>query len=102
MGIQSSLIESRAVRNYARWNRKQIGTISQPEASSKLVYTRHNRPIRINFPLGQPKWNVFPEWIGRWPPACEAAEVISLGRTMWMLLQEVPQEDVAGLDLKVL
>ncbi|KAH8743741.1 hypothetical protein F5883DRAFT_609990 [Diaporthe sp. PMI_573] len=39
-------------------------------------------------------------WSRRWPRACKAAEVFSLGRTMWMLLQEVPQEDVKDLDPK--
>lgn len=77
-----------------------VEEISQPGASSRLVYTRYNGPTRVNLPMGRPEWNVFPEWNRRWPRACEAAEVYSLGRAMWMLLQEVPQDDIADLDPK--
>jgi hypothetical protein len=59
-----------------------VEEISQPGTSSKLVYTHYNGTVRVNFPMGRPKWNVFPEWSRRWPRACEAAEVFSLGRTM--------------------
>lgn len=65
---------------------------------SHLVYTKYKGPKRENLPGGRPAWNVFPEWSRRWPKACEVAEVFSLGRTMWMLLQQVPQEDVDHLD----
>ena len=66
--------------------------------TSELVYRRYRGPPRVNNFNGWPSWNVFPEWSRRWPRACEAAEVFSLGRTMWMLLQQVPQGDVQYLD----
>ncbi|OTA00521.1 hypothetical protein A9Z42_0006700 [Trichoderma parareesei] len=62
--------------------------------ASQLVYSRYQGPERVNLPRGRPAWNVFPEWSEKWPMAAEAAEVFSLGRTMWMLLQQVPQEDI--------
>ncbi|ROT38519.1 kinase-like protein [Sodiomyces alkalinus F11] len=77
------------------WDVDEVGGLGTP---SKLVYTQYQGPVRVNLPRGRPLWNVFPDWSKRWPKACEAAEVFSLGRTMWMLLQEVPQEDVEDLD----
>jgi hypothetical protein len=75
-----------------------VEEVDGPGAPSKLVYTHYQGPVRVNLPRGRPSWNVFPEWSRRWPRACEAAEVFSLGRTLWMLLQEVPQEEVEDLD----
>ncbi|KAH0495056.1 hypothetical protein TgHK011_008628 [Trichoderma gracile] len=63
----------------------------------RLVYTRYHGPERVNLPGGRPEWNVFPEWSEKWPKAAEAAEVFSLGRTMWMLLQQVLQDDIQHL-----
>lgn len=71
-----------------------VEEISQLGASPN---TRYNGPVRVNLAMGRPKLNVFTEWSRRWPRACETAEVFKLGRTMWMLLQEVPQEDIADL-----
>jgi hypothetical protein len=68
------------------------------EIAGKLVYTPYEGPKRVNITGGRPEWSVFPEWSKRWPRACEAAEVFSLGRTMWMLLNQVPQEEVEDLD----
>ncbi|KAI1169764.1 kinase-like protein [Nemania sp. FL0916] len=75
-----------------------VDEIQQPGAPSKLVYKKYHGKAQVNRPRGRPTWDVFPEWSKRWPRACEAAEVFSLGRTMWMLLQEVPQGDVQDLD----
>ncbi|KAH8749322.1 kinase-like domain-containing protein [Diaporthe sp. PMI_573] len=77
------------------WDVDEVDGLNAPP---RLVYTQYQGPVRVNLPRGRPAWNVFPEWSRRWPRACEAAEVFSLGRTMWMLLQEVPQEDVEDLD----
>jgi serine/threonine protein kinase len=79
------------------WDVDEVDGLNAPP---RLVYTQYQGPVRVNLPRGRPAWNVFPEWSRRWPRACEAAEVFSLGRTMWMLLQEVPQEDVEDLDPK--
>ncbi|KAL2043659.1 hypothetical protein N7G274_003966 [Stereocaulon virgatum] len=58
---------------------------ADPE-SGKLMYTRYQGPTRKNHKFGWPEWNVFPIWREECPRALEAAEVSSVGRTMWMLL----------------
>ncbi|PNY22471.1 Kinase-like protein, partial [Tolypocladium capitatum] len=75
-----------------------VDVVDIPGASTRLVYSRYQGPVRKNLPSSRPAWNVFPEWSRQWPRACEAAEVFSLGRTMWMLLQEAPQEEVEYLE----
>jgi serine/threonine protein kinase len=77
------------------WNVDEVDRLS---AHPRLLYTPYKGPARVKLPKGRPAWNVFPEWSRRWPRACEAAEVFSLGRTMRMLVQEVPQEDIEDLD----
>ena len=67
-------------------------------AVSKLVYERYAGHYRENLAWGRPKWNVYPFWSEFYPRALEAAEVFSLGRTMWMLLQQVAQSEVEDLD----
>lgn len=57
-------------------------------ATSMLVYKKYEGPPRQNL-WTWPKWNVFPIWREECPKALEKAEVFSLGRTMWMLLQQV-------------
>lgn len=60
----------------------------------KLVYEKYSGPYRENLAWGRPKWNVFPSWRDFYPRALDAAEVFSLGRTMWMLLEQVTQSEV--------
>ncbi|KAL8966584.1 MAG: hypothetical protein Q9197_005899, partial [Variospora fuerteventurae] len=60
----------------------------------KLVYEKYTGPYRENLAWGRPKWNVFPSWRDFYPRALDAAEVFSLGRTMWMLLEQVTQSEV--------
>ena len=67
-------------------------------AQPKLVYEKYRGPDRENLAWGRPKWNVFPHWRDSYPRALEAAEVFSLGRTMWMLLEQVTQSEVEDLD----
>ncbi|KAL8724400.1 MAG: hypothetical protein Q9166_007971 [cf. Caloplaca sp. 2 TL-2023] len=67
-------------------------------AAPRLVYERYHGPYRENLAWGRPKWNVFPSWRDTCPRALEAAEVYSLGRTMWMLLDEVTQSEVEDCD----
>jgi len=67
-------------------------------AVSKLVYERYAGHYRENLAWGRPKWNVYPFWSEFYPRALEAAELFSLGRTMWMLLQQVAQSEVEDLD----
>lgn len=55
-----------------------------------LVYKKYNGPPRQNL-WSWPKWNVFPIWREQCPKALEKAEVFSLGRTMWMLLQQISE-----------
>jgi serine/threonine protein kinase len=71
-------------------------------AAPKLLYKKYHGPPRENLAWGRPKWNVFPIWRDHCPRALEAAEVFSLGRTMWMLLQQVAQSEVEDLDEVVL
>ena len=62
--------------------------------SESLVYKKYDGPARRNTPfISRPGWNVFPIWRAHFPRALEAAEVYSVGRTMWMLLQQVEQGD---------
>ena len=74
-----------------------VEEVEIPGALPRLAYTRYEGPRRVNMTFGRPAWNVFPEWSERWPRACAAAEVFSVGRTMWMLLQEVTQKDIEDL-----
>lgn len=67
-------------------------------AEPKLVYEKYGGPDRANLAWGRPKWNVFPSWRNLYPRALDAAEVFSLGRTMWMLLQQVAQSEVEERD----
>lgn len=67
-------------------------------AEPKLVYEKYCGPDRKNLAWGLPEWNVFPHWRDFYPQALEAAEVFSLGRTMWMLLEQVTQNEVEELD----
>lgn len=66
-------------------------------AEPKLVYEKYCGPDRKNLAWGRPKWNVFPLWRDLYTRALEAAEVFSLGRTMWMLLEQVTQSEVEDL-----
>ena len=76
------------------WDVKEARTGPEP----KLVYEKYCGPDRENLAWGRPKWNVFPHWRDFYPQALEAAEVFSLGRTMWMLLEQVTQSEVEELD----
>ncbi|OBR11546.1 Phosphotransferase enzyme family protein [Colletotrichum higginsianum IMI 349063] len=57
----------------------------------RIIYTPHVGGPRRNQKWGFPDWNVLPEWKTTCPRAAELAEVFSLGRTMWMLLEQVEQ-----------
>lgn len=64
----------------------------QPDSpNTKLLYKRYEGPERVNHPYSWPHWNVFPIWRDISLDAVEAAEVFSLGRTMWMLLEETDE-----------
>ena len=73
------------------------GLSDSPER--KLIYRKYQGPPRKNLPYGSPRWNVFPTWRDHFPKALEAAEVFSLGRTMWMLLDEISQDEIEHLDV---
>ncbi|WYZ38407.1 hypothetical protein EsH8_III_000321 [Colletotrichum jinshuiense] len=60
-------------------------------AKPRIIYTPHTGPPRQNQKWGFPNWSVFPDWKQTCPRAAELAEVFSLGRTMWMLLEQVEQ-----------
>ena len=84
------------------WDIKEARIDSQhrgdaDSAESKFVYEKYCGPYRENLAWGRPKWNVFPLWRDLYPRALEAAEVFSLGRTMWMLLEQVTQDEVEDL-----
>ncbi|KAJ0315571.1 hypothetical protein Brms1b_006024 [Colletotrichum noveboracense] len=63
----------------------------------RIIYTPHEGAPRKNQKWGFPDWNVFPEWKRTCPRAAELAEVFSLGRTMWMLLEQVEQSPDAAV-----
>ncbi|WDK12694.1 phosphotransferase enzyme family protein [Colletotrichum graminicola] len=60
-------------------------------ARPRILYNPRTGPPRKNQKWGFPDWNVLPEWKVSCPRAAELAEVFSLGRTMWMLLEQVEQ-----------
>ncbi|KAL7797922.1 kinase-like domain-containing protein [Trichoderma afarasin] len=67
--------------------------VTKENGSPKLVYTKYTGPERRNMPEGSGResfniWNVFLEWQASCPKAVELAEVLALGRTMWMLLSQ--------------
>ena len=80
------------------WDVKEVKTGSylgtEDSAEPRLVYEKYGGPYRENLAWGQPKWNVFPSWRDFYPRASNAADFFSLGRTMWMLLEQVTQREV--------
>lgn len=82
------------------WDVEELRTELSPceLAVPKLKYVKYRGRIRENLFWGRPRWNVFPIWRDHCPRALEAAEVFSLGRTMWMLLQQVAQSEIEDLD----
>ncbi|OLN86941.1 Serine/threonine-protein kinase Nek6 [Colletotrichum chlorophyti] len=66
-------------------------SIGSCNGKQRIIYTPHSGAPRKNQKWGFPDWNVFPEWKRTCPRAAELAEVFSLGRTMWMLLEQVEQ-----------
>lgn len=70
-----------------------IESVDTGFGSLKLVYKKYHGPERRNAHFARPGWNVFPKWRDQYPWALEAAEVYSVGRTMWMLLEQVEQGD---------
>lgn len=85
------------------WNVKTAETISSNctgshSSAPKLVYEKYCGPYRENLAWGRPKWKVFPYWREYYPRALMAAEVFSLGRTIWMLLEQVPQSRLEDAD----
>ncbi|KAM0328665.1 hypothetical protein ACHAQA_005077 [Verticillium albo-atrum] len=56
-----------------------------------IVYKPYDGEPRCNLLWGYPKWNVFPIWKRTCPRAAELAEVFSLGRVMWMLMEQLEQ-----------
>jgi len=85
------------------WDVRYVETVSShdmgPDLSApQLVYEKYCGPDREDLAWGQPKWNVFPHWRPFYPRALEAAEVFSLGRVMWMLLEQVSQSRLEDED----
>ncbi|KAJ6256892.1 hypothetical protein Dda_8762 [Drechslerella dactyloides] len=63
----------------------------------RLEFYLYEGPERINSPIGAPLWNSFIGWMKDYPRAAELAEVFSLGRTMWVLLEQVGLEHEPGV-----
>ena len=61
--------------------------------TDKPVYRKYKGPNRKNHDFGWPEWNVFPIWKETCPKALEAAEVFSVGRSMWMLLTQTAEDE---------
>lgn len=62
---------------------------------AKTIYRVYGGPERANNPHSWPRWNVFPIWRNKCPEALEYAEIFSLGRAMWMLVEQVDEGDPA-------
>ena len=80
------------------WDLKDARTGAVAVTDSELVYEKYSGPHRENLAYGRPKWNVFPIWRDQCPRALEVAEVFSLGRAMWMLLEQVAEDEIEDLD----
>ena len=61
----------------------------ETEGRRKLRYKAYNGPERVSDPIAVPKWNVFPVWNEKYPEAVELAEIYSLGKTTWLILEQV-------------
>lgn len=70
---------------------------SANDSLPELVYIPYQGPPRINNIIGIPQWDVFPQWHELSPRAVEAADVFSLGSTMFLLLEEIGLERQPGL-----
>ncbi|KAF2212206.1 hypothetical protein CERZMDRAFT_106105 [Cercospora zeae-maydis SCOH1-5] len=57
----------------------------------QLKYSRYEGAPRQNSAV-DPYWNVYPVWIETCPLAAELGEVYSLGKTLWVLLEQVVRE----------
>ena len=85
------------------WDVTEMATGASTEetrnsATPRLVYEKYSGPYRENLAWGQPKWLVFPSWKDTCPWVLDAAEVFSLGRTMWILLNRVAQSELEDSD----
>ncbi|KAI4170646.1 MAG: hypothetical protein LQ348_007076 [Seirophora lacunosa] len=85
------------------WDVKEVAAGSSSSATAdpavpRLVYDKYDGPYRENLAWGRPKWNVFPGWRDTCPRALDAAEVFSLGRCMWMLMDEVTEQEIEECD----
>ncbi|CAG8972765.1 hypothetical protein HYALB_00006857 [Hymenoscyphus albidus] len=76
------------------WDVEQTGE----GENATLQYRKYSGPERRHMPLTTPgdkgwnTWNVFLEWSKNCPKALELAEVFSLGRSMWMLLEQTDMD----------
>jgi serine/threonine protein kinase len=78
-----------------------VETTEADEASGPstptLVYQKYEGPPRQNL-WSWPQWNVFPIWRVECPAALEKTGVFSLGRTKWILLNQVASiEDTTSI-----
>ncbi|KAM3415979.1 hypothetical protein BST61_g9468 [Cercospora zeina] len=58
----------------------------------QLKYSQYEGASRQNSPV-DPYWNVYPGWMETCPLAAELGEVYSLGKTLWVLLDQVVREE---------
>ncbi len=85
------------------WDVKEtkVESLSSDDADSavsKLVYKRYIDHYQENLAWNRSKWNVYSFWSEFYSRVLMTAEVFSLDRTMWMLLQQVTQSKVENLD----
>ena len=72
--------------------------VSQDRAKTpKLVYRKYTGAPRENHCIW-PVWNVFPIWQIEYPAALRVAEVCNLGRTLWVIFEQVSQVVQDGND----
>ncbi|KAB8271468.1 hypothetical protein BDV30DRAFT_213524 [Aspergillus minisclerotigenes] len=62
----------------------------------QIAYHRYEGPKRVNQAV-EPRWNSHPDWNQNCPRASELAEVFSLGRTMWIILEQIGLERTVGV-----
>ncbi|KAL8938581.1 MAG: hypothetical protein Q9211_003148 [Gyalolechia sp. 1 TL-2023] len=71
------------------------GLLQDGAETPKLMYRKYTGAPRENH-WTWPKWNIFPIWQTECPAALRAAEVYSLGRTLWVIFEQVNQVDLSG------
>ncbi|KAM0280482.1 hypothetical protein ACHAQH_004061 [Verticillium albo-atrum] len=90
-GVSMFTHSKEATIDQEAWEEVVYSEGSPQETKPRIVYKPYVGETRQNLRWGYPDWNVFPIWKETCPRAAELAEVFSLGRVMWMLMEQLEQ-----------